>query len=288
MPKRVHHVHHVLAVVVGATVAATIALGARLARAETKLVVDRTEKWTADDEQKCLAENDDRTPAIVAEREERVPSAPTVHIDGALEFIGGSGTPGGVGGYLGAINKKTPVGLGYGAYVGADVMSLRPVWLSVQAHLLSSPNLASATLMADVLVGYDLFSKYGNTFSKRWSRSRYPPYERHTVYGCGLGRADFAVVGGVKRVYVLDDPRLSGFTAISGGAQFRALSHILGGSIGIDFDLLALYDPILRTGGAQVHDVLHVGRSFVFTQTAGGLWGRGIWVMMGIGGSFVL
>src|SRR5205823_521546 len=119
----------------------------------TALVSDRKE-WDATGEKECLAENDDRTPAILAEREERLPNPSVLLLRGALGIFGGSGAPGGVGDYFGNAKNGIPISVGTASFVEADVLAVRPVWVSAQAHVMASTRLEYATVMTDVFLGY--------------------------------------------------------------------------------------------------------------------------------------
>jgi hypothetical protein len=237
--------------------------------------------WGASDERACLAENAASAPALVAEREAMIASAPVARIDGAIGVHGGLGAPSGVGAYVGHTAEGTPAGIGWTAFARADVMAMRPLWLSVQAFALATPRIDAVSVMTDVLVGWD-FHGWGNS----WSAMR---RKRSTelAYDCVFGRYDVALVGGLKEVFVFGDPRLDGWHALLGGVQLRFLRHFMGGPFGLDFDLLGAYDPTTHGAGAQVMDVLHIG-AFDFTQSIGFVWHRGVWATLAIGAGFDL
>jgi hypothetical protein len=249
--------------------------------AAASIVTTHEGAWGASDERSCLAENATRAPALRAEREAMIPSAPTARIDGAIGVHGGLGAPSGVGGYVGHTAEGTPAGIGWTAFARADVLATRPVWLSVQAFALTTPRIDAASVMTDVFVGWD-FHGWGNS----WSAMR---RKRSTelAYDCVFGRYDVALVGGFKEVFVFGDPRLDGWHALLGGVQMRFLRHFMGGPFGIDFDILGVYDPTTHGAGAQVMDVLHIG-VFDFTQSIGFAWHRGVWGTLAIGAGFDL
>ncbi|MGZ6094679.1 MAG: hypothetical protein ACXWUG_21760 [Polyangiales bacterium] len=262
------------------TFAAVVVLSLASPAAAKELVSDRTFDSPSGESQ-CLEENDSHDPAIVREREERIPSDSVARLNVALGIFAGSG-PGGVGGYFGATQEKTPIGVGYGGFVSGDLLSLRPLWVNVQVFGFASPRFSSASLMTDLRVGY-AFSSHGN----KWVAMRVRHHPGKIGYGCLFSRADAALVIGAKRVNAHGDDRVHDFTAIETGVQLRFLRDIHGNAIGIDMDLVGLYDPEVRGAGAQIQDVLHVGR-FAFTETIGGLWKRGFWVFLGIGSTFDL
>jgi hypothetical protein len=246
--------------------------------AAKELVSDRT-FVDSSGEFACLEENVSRDPAIMREREERIPSDSLARLNVALGMFAGSG-PGGVGGYFGATPEKTPIGLGYGGFVSGDVLSLRPLWVNMQVFGFASPRMSSSTLMTDFRVGY-AFSHHGN----KWAGMPVRHHPGKTAYGCIFSRADAALVIGAKWVSAHGDDRVHDFTALETGVQLRFLRDLHGNAFGLDMDFIGLYDPELHGGGAQIQDVLHVGK-FAFTETIGGLWKRGVWVFLGIGSTF--
>jgi hypothetical protein len=263
-------------------IAMWLSLGYARSASATELVSDRRFSDPSG-EAECRAENESHDPAIVHEREERLPAAPTVRLEAALGGFAGMGTPGGVGGYLGSTpDKKTPVGIGYGAFASADVMALRPFWLNAQLYTFGTPRLDGSAIMGDVLAGFAL-SAYGS----RWSAMHVKHHPGRIAYGCILSRADVAFVGGAKTVSAHGDGRVAAFSAVEAGVQLRLLRDFYGHNFGIDMDFLGIYDPAVHGAGMQVQDVLHVGK-FIFTQTIGGVWKRGTWVFLGIGSAFDL
>jgi hypothetical protein len=237
--------------------------------------------WRADEEGACLAENKSNSPEVAAERAETIGKDPSARIDVAMGVQAGFGSPGGVGGYLGHANDGTPASLGWSGFVRADVMAMRPLWLSAQTHLLTTPNVEGASVMSDVLVGWD-FHGYGNSWSAL--RRRHPD---EINYECIFGRYDVALVGGLKEVVTLGDARMDNWHALLGGVQLRFLRALLGGPFGLDFDILGVYDPTTRGAGAQLQDVLHIG-VFDFSQNIGFTWHRGAWATIGVGAGFDL
>jgi len=265
-----------------AVVVAVAAVAITRTASATPLVVDRA-TWGPDDEATCVAENDDRSPAILREREARVPQEPVLHVDAAVGAFMGIGSPGGIGGSIGAIKSSgTPVGAGYATFLSADLRLLRPVWVNVQAHGFASPAVNAGSVMGDLLIGYDFYSRYGNQFVKAHVRRSNPPRYQ---YSCVLARSDIAFVGGTKQVYARGDPRVPIFTALSTGLEMRLLRDLFGTAFGMDVTLLTLYDPALGTFGAQFQEAIHIG-SFVVLASAGGLWKRGGWATFGVGSTF--
>ncbi len=230
--------------------------------------------WRRSDRDACLAEND--APQLIAEREQIIPRDPMLRVDGAVGGAMGLGSPAGVGAYLGHTREGTPGSIGCSGFVRADVTAVRPVWLSAQAQLFATPNLRAASYVTDVFVGWDFFG-YGNTFHERRAKRTQTPY-----YDCSFGRWDVALALGLKEVMVRDDPRMQPWHAGMAGVQMRFLRYLLGGTIGIDFDILGVYEPATHGAGMQLHDVLHVG-AFVFTQNIGFVWNRGAWGTIGVG-----
>ena len=246
------------------------------------LTIDRG-NWGPGDKIVCEAENDVTSEDVVRERERRLPREHVVHVDVAMGGFMGIGAPGGVGGTLGEIKStKTPLAAGYAAYVAADARLLRPIWLHASAHGFESSKFNAGSLMGDLMIGYDVWTKYGNSFSERPIKHSYP---RRYAYDCVLGHADFALVGGTKQVWARGDARVPMFTALSAGFQLRAMRALWDTTFGMDVTLVALYDPALRTWGAQFTETVHAG-SFVIPASAGGLYKRGGWAMFGLGTTF--
>ncbi len=249
--------------------------------ASASIVTSHKGAWTPADEGACLAENQSTSPSLAAEREAMIPRSSVARLDGAIGVHGGLGPPSGVGAYLGHTSEGTPASLGFVAFARADVRALRPIWLSAQAFALTTPRIDGASVMTDALVGWDFYG-YGNSWS-----AMTPKGSTKKTYECVFGRWDVALVGGFKDVFVFGDGRIDGWYAALGGVQLRWLRHLLGGSFGLDFDILGAYDPVSHGGGAQLQDVLHIG-VFDFTQNVGFVWHRGVWATIAVGAGFDL
>lgn len=241
----------------------------------TELAADRSYS-DASGETACLAENVDDSPVIVRERGARIRDAP-VRISTAFGAYGGSGLPGGTGGYFGSTDDKTPVGIGYAGVVSADVVGARPLFVNAQLFGFLSPTGAHGAWMGDVRFGYS-FSRYGNSWAAMPVK-----HSRAIAYSCIFGRSDIAFTLGGKRA-VSDT---GAFTAMEAGMQLHLLRDLMHTRFGIDFDVMSLYDPLLRGFGAQVQYFLHIGHVTV-SQTIGGLYHRGMWTMLGLGVAFDL
>jgi hypothetical protein len=249
--------------------------------AAASIVTTHEGAWRAEDESACVAENASPSPTLASEREELIPKESPARVDAAFGMQAGFGSPGGVGGYLGHTPEGTPVSLGWSAFLRAEVTALRPLWISAQTHAMTTPKIDGASFMSDVLVGWD-FHGYGNTWSAmRQKRSSELAYE------CVFGRWDVAFVGGLKEVAIAGDPRMDNWHAVMGGVQLRLLRYLFGGTFGLDFDVLGVYDTSTHGAGAQLQDVLHAG-TFVFSQDVGFAWHRGVWVTLGVGAGFDL
>jgi hypothetical protein len=262
---------------VGSALTALLASG----EASASVVSSHTGAWRPEDRDACLAENQSASPEVQAEREASIPRAPVVHVIGAIGVHGGLGSPAGIGGYVGHTHDGTPASMGWAGFLRADALAVRPVWLSVQTHALLTPKADAASFMTDVFVGAD-FHGWGNSWSEM---RRKRTHEK--VYDCVFGRWDVAPVLGLKRVIVAGDPRMENWYAVMGGFQMRFLRALWGGTLGIDFDVLGVFDPSTLGAGAQVTDALHVG-AFVFTQEIGFTWHRGVWGTLAVGAGFDL
>jgi len=237
--------------------------------------------WTAAEESSCIAENTKASPTTEAEREELIARDPVARIDAVFGGAMAFGSPGAVGAYLGHTKEGTPASVGWSSFVRADVTAMRPLWISAQVNAMFTPKMNAVGAMTDVFVGWD-FSGWGNQWSVlRRKRSSALSYD------CVFGRYDVAFVGGWKRAFVYGDPRVDGWGAVAGGVQMRFLRGFMNGTLGIDFDVIGLYDPDTRGGGAEARDVLHIG-AFTFTQAIGFVWHRGAWGTIGIGAHFDL